>query len=99
MQKLRRENRSANVRATVYLTRILVNCFVLSLLAGATFLVYFTTDKLLQASEIGIKGTENIERFFANVAETLILFWLPTLKQVYSHLYSRNLSQLPLKSP
>ena len=50
IRKAKRKNRSANDKATLILTRIMVNCIVLLVLAGALFLVYFTTDKLLEVS-------------------------------------------------
>lgn len=48
LRKIKRKNRSANDKATLYLTRIMVNCVVIVVLGGCLFLVYFTSDKLLE---------------------------------------------------
>ncbi|KAL4239706.1 ion transport [Mactra antiquata] len=68
IQKRRRENRSANDQATIFFIRVLVNCFVLALLGGSLFLVYFTTDKLLVLQE------QNLNEIVA-----LIVQYLPYL--------------------
>lgn len=68
LQKKRRENRSTNDQATIFFIRVLVNCFVLALLSGCLFLVYFTTDKLLE-----------LQKQHLNEIVALIVQYLPYL--------------------
>jgi len=55
----RRENRSANETATIVMIRILLNCLVIALLGGSLYLVYYTTDQLLQ---VGLKHVNYIQK-------------------------------------
>lgn len=93
LNKRRREERSANDEATIFFIRVLVNCFVLGLLGGSLFLVYFTTDKLLELQEQNLVSiVALIVQYLPYLTITVLNFAIPIVFQkiVVLEDYSQN---------
>ncbi|XP_060592581.1 transmembrane channel-like protein 7 [Ruditapes philippinarum] len=93
IQKKRRENRSPNDQATIFFIRVLVNCFVLALLGGSLFLVYFTTDRLLVLQEQELNEVlALIVQYLPYLTITVLNFLIPIVFQKIVTLedYSQN---------
>ncbi|KAH3871075.1 hypothetical protein DPMN_034269, partial [Dreissena polymorpha] len=93
IQNRRRENRDANDTATITFIRILVNCFVVVLLGASFFLVYFTTDKLLELQERDLSEIVLlIVQYLPYLTITVLNFAIPIAfqKLVFLEDYSPN---------
>ncbi|XP_052766878.1 transmembrane channel-like protein 7 isoform X2 [Mya arenaria] len=93
--KRRREDRTANKVATITFIRIMVHSTVLGLLAGSLFLVYYTTDKLLQLQERDLSEiVALIVQYLPYLTITVLNFSIPIVfqKLVVLEDYSPNLA-------
>ncbi|WAQ97180.1 TMC7-like protein [Mya arenaria] len=93
--KRRREDRTANEVATITFIRIMVHSTVLGLLAGSLFLVYYTTDKLLQLQERDLSEiVALIVQYLPYLTITVLNFSIPIVfqKLVVLEDYSPNLA-------
>lgn len=82
IRKQKRKNRSTNDKATLIMIRILVNCIVLLVLGGCLFLVYFTSDKLLELQKQELNEiVALIVQYLPYLTITVLNFLIPIVFQ------------------